>query len=269
MILLNSFNATIEDLKKQIKNKIAHPYLKQFIHSPSISDDKLFFLHTIASLSGKPEKKMNQYILATMLIQIALDTHETVPNKTSSEDDYDLQKNQQLTVLAGDLYSGLYYDHLARVHDVGMIIHLAGAIKEINENKMILYHEDIYSIDHLLDVIKNIESLLLQKFASFLGITQLNHILTDWLLLNRLCHELTLLKSEHRNLLFHLLTKHGQTKQSKHHIIRLVDNMISRTILRLEQDIKDLPQGIRHIQKKLFNRLHQSFNNHEMILEEG
>lgn len=269
MILLSSLNASLEKTKKQIEDRIDHPYLKQFLHSPTISDDKLFFLLTIASLSDLPEQKKDQYIVATMLIQIALDTHETVLNSSFSENNYEKHKNQQLTVLAGDLYSGLYYDHLAKIHDVGMITHLAGAIKEINEHKMILYHGDIYSIEQLLNEIKLIESLLLQKFASFLGITHMDHILTDWLLLNRLCLELDLMRNGHQNLIYNLLTKNGQTNQSNRGISRLVENMISRTVIKLEKYIQDLSPENDQIREQLYKRLQLSYNKHEMILEEG
>ena len=53
--------------------------------------------------------EMQNYALSTMLIQIALDTHEHISNESVEE------KNRQLTVLAGDYFSGLYYKLLADI----------------------------------------------------------------------------------------------------------------------------------------------------------
>ena len=51
-------------------------------------------------------------------------------------------KVRQLTVFAGDYYSGLYYKHLAKVGNISIIRMLSEGVKDINEHKVIVYHKE-------------------------------------------------------------------------------------------------------------------------------
>src|SRR5699024_3634853 len=84
-----------------------------------------------------PVKKKEKYMITTMLVQIALDTHDLVTDKKNDTvEPLSVESTRQLTVLAGDYYSGLYYLLLAEIEDYQLIHALAIAIKEITELKL-------------------------------------------------------------------------------------------------------------------------------------
>ncbi len=114
-----------------------------------------------------------------MLIQIALDTHEHITN--TAEDD----KSRQLTVLAGDYFSGLYYKLLADSEDILMIKALSDGVKTINESKVLIYQKESIEIDKLMNCIMIIESSLLAKFSEYFKVDLWNEFHGNFLFFKR------------------------------------------------------------------------------------
>jgi heptaprenyl diphosphate synthase len=175
----------VSEVKALIEQKVLHPYLLQHIEVPVIDEDKLLLLVSRMEGLGLSHNEQMNYALTAMLVQIALDTHEHVTNKKVS---FDL-KERQLTVLAGDYYSGLYYKHLAESDDILMIRALANGIKEVNENKILFYQKDFPSMDHLLTSVMNIEASLLARFSDYFGGSPWKPFAEGFLLLKRLLTE--------------------------------------------------------------------------------
>ncbi|MCK1982429.1 MULTISPECIES: heptaprenyl diphosphate synthase component 1 [Peribacillus] len=177
----------IRQLKRLIETKAQHPYLLKYIQKPSLDEDKLILLWGLFNDLDVLSEKRNQYIISTMLVQIALDTHEIVSNSGEGTELPEVLKNRQLQVLAGDYYSGLYYQVLASVGNVDMIRLLSSAIKKINDNKIILYQQgSINDVPTLLMTIKAIEASLIHKLADYYNEPAWIEIAEDLLLLKRL-----------------------------------------------------------------------------------
>jgi len=121
VIKLRDIRTKLTAFKEQLEQKVFHPYLLNYIQTPMVDEDKLLLLISIMDQLGLSGKEMKNYALPTMLVQIALDTHENVSNQDASEQDDTQLQSRQLTVLAGDYYSGLYYALLAEINDVLMI----------------------------------------------------------------------------------------------------------------------------------------------------
>ncbi|RFA37240.1 hypothetical protein CAI16_01815 [Virgibacillus dokdonensis] len=177
-------------VKAEIEKKIKHSYLEKYIDKPAIDEEKLFLLMEMMNHSSLPESHKQRYIVTTMLVQMALDTHDKVPSLTSPNENEDVKLQKQLHVLAGDYYSGLYYLVLAEISDFEFIQLLASTIKEINEYKMKLYYNEIDSLQDYMLIRNIIDTHLLVQVASFLNISMMGKIVEKWLLVIKLINDI-------------------------------------------------------------------------------
>jgi heptaprenyl diphosphate synthase len=110
--LMHEFEKKLAGMKAEIESYVFHPYLRQYIIPPNIDEDKLLILISIVDQLELSPYKRDIIVKAIMLMHIALDTHDHVTNILMDETS---MKIRQLTVLAGDYYSGLYYKLLAEI----------------------------------------------------------------------------------------------------------------------------------------------------------
>ncbi|HLR74857.1 MAG TPA: heptaprenyl diphosphate synthase component 1 [Virgibacillus sp.] len=186
---LDSFEKELKELKVYIEHKIKHTYLDKYINKPTIDHCKLFILYSIMNETTLDEHTKKKYIVSTMLVQIALDTHDRVPIANESHEENTDKKSKQLLVLAGDYYSGLYYLLLAEIDDFKMIQTLATAIKEVNELKMKLYYNEVESFNDFIDLMKQIESLLIIRVMEWLTNLNIKPFIEDILITHKLMTE--------------------------------------------------------------------------------
>ena len=175
----------IRDLKYLLAEKLKHSYMDQHIQKVSIDEDKLFFLHDVMINVNLPLETKQTYIVTTMLIQIALDTHDLVTDKMYDEHEQQYIA-QQLYVLAGDYYSGMYYLMLSQIDEVSLIQKLASAIRDINEAKMKLYYKEFQTFQDFSTLVKQIEAPLYVHIAQFINKPYLKKVIEEWLFLKKL-----------------------------------------------------------------------------------
>nr|WP_241680110.1 heptaprenyl diphosphate synthase component 1 [Metabacillus mangrovi] len=159
---------TIADLKDRLNLKLSHPYLARYLSSPEVDEDKLLLFYAILDEAPVTEEEKKNYTITAMLVQIALDTHDHVTTAEHVEKGQFFKR--QLTVLAGDYYSGLYYSLLAEMNDVSMVRTLATAIKEINEHKIRLYEAAELNLEEAVKSMIVIETALSQHLSDHFGI---------------------------------------------------------------------------------------------------
>lgn len=266
MIELNSSDKDIKQLKEKIASKVRHPFLVKFIQEPTIDEDKLVLLSSIMDHTRLSPVKKEQYIITTMLVQIALDTHDLV-TLTEDDDDQETVRNRQLTVLAGDYYSGLYYYLLSQLDDIPMIHTLAGAIKEINELKMELYYKDVESFQEFLNGLKKVESLLIQRVASYVQKSSINDMAGEWLLAKRLIEEKRSYQQGKFSPLLHVL----MTRQSSlggGQVMVNIERMLQNNIHKLEASVSQLPIHFTWLKSYMHSAIHHQYNQTQ-IAEEG
>ncbi len=120
----------MEQVRTRIQRAIAHSYVDRYIQPRIVDEDRILFALSMLRSAQVDANIALDYVFAMMFIQLALDTHDEI-------DEQQTIQQRQLTVLAGDLYSGLYYEFLARRHDISLIRRFAEAIKEINIQKFV------------------------------------------------------------------------------------------------------------------------------------
>lgn len=237
MVSLCTLNQDIANIKQFIRVKSKHSYIEKYIKQPIIDMEKVTMLHHIYNHINIPATKKQQYITTIMLIQIALDTHEHVPTTTATKLE---NTEKQLTVLAGDYYSVLYYLLLSELEDIDMVQILANAIKKINECKMQLYYGEVNSLDELNVTLKKIESLLFTNTATYLNESLIIPVIEEWFLLNRLVKERDYILQEKDSRLLNCVENVATNRRFQSNV-DIIDNEIVATIHLLQDLLNDIP----------------------------
>lgn len=191
MIPLQASGIELEQIRALIIEKIEHTYLNKFIQRPNIDEEKLAILSMIVNNTDLSESTKRQYIITTILVQIALDTHDLVSSATNKEECETTITTRQLTVLGGDYYSGLYYLLLSEIEEIDLIHVLASAIKEINEYKMKLYYQEFKTFHEYIQIVKKVESLLIVRVAEYLNSSVMIGLAEKVIITKRLIQEKT------------------------------------------------------------------------------
>lgn len=230
----------IRRLKALIEDKIQHAYLAKYIKKPIIDEEKLIILATMINNTALSNLQKERYITTTMLVQIALDTHELVPTTNDLDESEECKLTKQLSVLAGDYFSGLYYLLLSEIEDFDLIHQLASAIKKINEYKMEIYYKEDISFHNHIHIVKKIESLLIIHVAAYINDPVIHSITEEWLIMNKLIQEK---EKINRNEFSPVLTHWLNDSTNSTYSVKLnnVNHLIQTNAVYIERKLEDLP----------------------------
>lgn len=240
MITLYHSIIQTEEVKTIIDKKLEHQFLDSHIQKPKVSEEKLAFLTHIINSTNLSKVKKRQYIVTTMLVQVALDIHDSVPISSSTNKSEADRTANQLTVLAGDYYSGLYYLLLSELEDLNMISTIATAIREINELKMQYYYKDIGSFKHFIFVIEQIDSLLIRRVAEHVHHPVMGNLASDFIITHKLMVERDLFKRTSSSKIvkdWSLISPNTDDQAT----IDLIEDTIQKNIDKVEDAISDYP----------------------------
>ncbi|RSD26496.1 heptaprenyl diphosphate synthase component 1 [Mesobacillus subterraneus] len=268
----------LDGIRELLLEKLSHPYLLEHVESPVIDDDRLLLLISLLGQRGVKQETAVNFTITTMLLQIALDTHENVQNSLPGEED-DSHKRRQLTVLAGIYFSGLYYKLLADTDDIELIKKLAAGVKEVNELKISLYQKDAEAIDKLMQIVKRIESTLVGKVADHVDASDWHEIAANWLFVKRLLSEEREFMKNGNSLVFNALKKIALPKldqstaelssEQQKYLLTICARYIEFSMTNINKALKNLP-GMNQLladRIKLIDVQHQSMS--KKFAEEG
>lgn len=161
----------LQEISERIERLASVPYLKEYVDYPQLAENRLALLFVFLCDAGLGTERAKTLCAAAGLVQLGLDTHEKV--ETAYEPGIAKDRNRQLTVLAGDLFSSHYYLLLAKAGEVTAIRILAEAIQKVNEAKLRLYlgeKSNAISWESYVSYRKTIDTELYTRFVEHFSI---------------------------------------------------------------------------------------------------
>ncbi|WP_342600856.1 heptaprenyl diphosphate synthase component 1 [Psychrobacillus sp. FSL H8-0483] len=180
----------VEQYKKDILMQTQQSTLLKYTGSPVIDEERLFFT-LLPLLNGEDwNESVKISAIAVSLIFAALAAHDLVKEQKATS------KVQQLQVLAGDYYSGKYYQLLAKDNNIELIQQLSDSVASITEHKTRFYDHQDYSFEQLIQSIQLIESKPIEQFMEFYSFHEYVFIMKEALLLSTMKKELTAFENQ-------------------------------------------------------------------------
>ncbi len=257
----------LESVKIRVVEKTANHYLQKHIPNPNLDEQKLLLTISVLLQANIKKQDIITYATTITLIQIALDTHELVTNEKMHKGN---ERNRQLTVLAGDLYSGQYYKILAEIEDFKMLKFLAEGIKEVNENKIYFYHHNAKNIDQVIKSLKNIEGALIQKLVDFYHLDGWKALVEETVFLHRIRKEKELFYHTNTSMVVEAFCKY----ENNNHLMALnnkdavLDKYIKESSSRVEELLENLPALQAEFRENVCQLLNV-INKQQLYVEEG
>jgi len=156
-------NAIIEQFKTTVLQRIRYNTLQAYTSTPKLEDEQLFFL-LLPQLNGEQwSEPMATGAIATAIVHTSLNEHDKVLAKEA------ITKEQQLIVLAGDYYSGRYYQLLAQSGNIVLIQKLSAAIIERCEHEIKVYEPLEQTLTEWIDSLMVIKTALIERFYEVFG----------------------------------------------------------------------------------------------------
>ncbi|WP_318617332.1 heptaprenyl diphosphate synthase component 1 [Sporosarcina sp. YIM B06819] len=149
--------------------------LERALHEPIVDRDagqlpmdtaKAFFL-LLPMLNGERwTERLNTAAIAVGAVHAAFDAHDTIDVSDATS------KQQQLTVLSGDYFSGVHYRLLASIPELGFIQSLSQTIGRINEVKTTLHQQLPDEPEQLIEAVRIIEAGCITDFLHTFGFSR-------------------------------------------------------------------------------------------------
>jgi heptaprenyl diphosphate synthase len=270
---LVEFHKKVANLKEKIEKHIFHPYLRQFINPPSIDEDKLIILISIMEELDLSPLEKDALVQAVMFMNVALDTHDDVSNALLDKDGLQIR---QLTVLAGDYYSGLYYKYLSGIGDIQLIKRLSEGVKNINEHKVSIYHKDQDDFESIMNSTKVVEFSLIEKLTSHFGITYWDDITSNFLLIKRLIREVMEYKQTKSSVVFNAMKRLAVNNQStscsnikEQELILICERHLEKAKKLVINGINTIPQKNHLLEKRIIEMMQSYFPMEKSFVEGG
>ena len=174
----------VGQFKTSILDSIRHNTLLKYTGTPLLNEQQLFFL-LLPKLNGEAwNDDTTKSAITVGIVHSSLAEHDKI-HATNAE-----SKEQQLTVLSGDYYSGRYYQLLAQIENITLIRQLSRAIVARCESEIMVYEEQSRAFYEWIDSFMVIETALIERFYHVYQYDHYKELMQQTLIVTRLQREL-------------------------------------------------------------------------------
>ena len=198
-----SITQSIQTLQSNILQFVHHRALLQNVGQPTLQMEQLFFIQ-LPFLNGE-EMTADHIISASTvgIVHASLLEHEKIKEQDATS------KEQQLTVLSGDYYSGRYYQLLAQTGNIELIQKLSRGIVNRCEHQIKVYEEQPKTLQQGIESITTIESELIDQYYKVYGFSYLSDLMKNTLTFIRLKKEYAFLQEGKVGFLSKVISLHN------------------------------------------------------------
>jgi len=221
-------------IKRRIQQAIQHPILDQYIQKIEIDEDRLFVLEKMFAESSFSFDPSEEYITSIILCQMASELHDAI-TLDALNDSRDI-KARQLMILAGDYYSTQIHCVLADLKDFKMLGHLSDAVVELNARKVDVFSADFHW-QQIFDFFYDIESIILSKIATVLGMRHWMPMIARYFTLKRVLHETErCYQGSPSQVLQAIFEKRPEKKKQ---FVQAAESFIGKLVGKIEKDLQE------------------------------
>ena len=221
---------SIAQLKTDIFIDVRHRTLQKYTGDPVLDENQLFYLLLPLFNGEKWQQEQAEAAITVGIVYAALAAHDHIKELDATS------KDQQLTVLAGDFYSGRYYEILAASGNVGLIRNLSKGIASRCEHQIKVYEQEERTVEQWFAAVENIEAGLIAQFYDLYAFGHYITLVEKSLLLLRLEREMIAYQNGQGSLLNIYIEKSAILEGTSYDIV--MQNKIVQLKTELLQEIK-------------------------------
>ena len=236
-----SITQSIQTLQSNILQFVHHRALLQNVGQPTLQKEQLFFIQ-LPFLNGA-EMTADHIVSASTvgIVHASLLEHEKIKEQGATS------KQQQLTVLSGDYYSGRYYQLLAQTGNIELIQKLSRGIVNRCEHQIKVYEEQPKTLQQGIESITTIESELIDQYYKVYGFSYLSNLMKNTLTFIRLKKEYALFQEGKAGFLSKVISLHNDqdafvaTQQALQKILVTSQQQLHEMLekIALQQELKE------------------------------
>ncbi|MBC2287465.1 heptaprenyl diphosphate synthase component 1 [Listeria farberi] len=157
--------AGLKEVEQLVHEQAVYQYLQENNEGVQMDKDQMLFLHEAISGSDLADASAYRVVSATLYMILAHDTHEKIDEPGDIVQQ--TRKEQELTVLAGDFYSALYYQTLAELEMIPLLRALQSGVQETNTAKTNIYQLHVATDEEYLTQLALTNAAIFAKFAKY------------------------------------------------------------------------------------------------------